>query len=89
MWAYSGWDELDLGFNPGQSHAPPLSISLGTAEVSAGYRKPRSPVKRQSALRAVRTGQLAVSMGDSVGGRQRAYAASGEGRASATCNRGA
>jgi len=88
MWAYSGWDELDLGFNPGQSHAPPLSISLGTAEVGGAYRKPGSPVKSQSALRAVRTGQLAVSMRDSVG-RQGAYTASGEGRASESCSRGA
>jgi len=72
--------------HPRQESCAPLSISLGTAEVGGAYRKPRSPVKSQSALLAVRTGQLAVSMGDSLG-PQGAYVLTGGGRASAPCKR--
>ena len=87
MWANSDCDEFDLGFIPGKNHAPPLPISLGTAEVGGAYRKPSSSVKSQSALPAVRTGRVVVLMG-APPGRQGACAASRGSRASATCNRG-
>ena len=78
---------IGRGLHPRQESCAPLSISLGTAEVGGAYRKPGIPVKSQSALPAVWTGHLAVLMG-ARSGQKRAYAASGEGRASATCSRG-
>ena len=57
----------------------------GPGALTHGNRDRSSP---QSALPAVRTGELAVSMRNRPG-RKRAYAASGERRAAATCNRGA
>jgi len=51
MWAYSDCGELELGFIPASDHGLPLPLSLVTTKGGGAYRKPRSPVKSQSALR--------------------------------------